>query len=92
MWYEILPSFFIIAGLFSVPPVVTYATNMLMLGQPFRRKYEGNFNLFQICRDSRINNGKSPYGFVGLENIPDDIVASTKGGKEDSKNDSSRNC
>ncbi|KAL6436695.1 hypothetical protein ACFW04_004853 [Cataglyphis niger] len=70
MWYEILPSMFIVGLVPVVPQIAAYYLNQYFLGNPMRRDMRDIWDRNMFTRDFRIDG--APWKNRGLENIPDD--------------------
>ncbi|KAJ0182216.1 hypothetical protein K1T71_001585 [Dendrolimus kikuchii] len=69
MWYEILPSFFVLTAAVGIPSIALYHIHNLTIGNHYRRTLLERWdrNLYQ--RDMRLTG--NPYVVNGLESIPD---------------------
>lgn len=65
MWYEILPSFFIITGALALPSYAAYFMGWLVFGHPYRRCLDDRDQRRWYLRD--IDRFGGPYNFVGLD-------------------------
>ncbi|CAH3953476.1 unnamed protein product [Pieris brassicae] len=70
MWYEILPSFFIITAGIGLPGWGLYHIHNLTLGNHYRRGLHTFWERKQYHRDTRLTG--NPYIVNGLEKIPDE--------------------
>lgn len=69
MWFEILPTIFIIAGSLAVPQYCGAVINYIFKENLFSRSLGNDELQLQYFRDSRLTG--SPYRVAGLENVPD---------------------
>uniref|UniRef100_U5EL55 NADH dehydrogenase [ubiquinone] 1 alpha subcomplex subunit 1 n=1 Tax=Corethrella appendiculata TaxID=1370023 RepID=U5EL55_9DIPT len=69
MWFEILPSFGIIAGILSVPGFALYGLHKVFLGNAYSRNMDERFERAMYQRDERLTG--CTYTLNGLESIPD---------------------
>ncbi|KAM3958607.1 NADH dehydrogenase [ubiquinone] 1 alpha subcomplex subunit 1-like [Aphomia sociella] len=69
MWYEILPSFFIITAAIGLPGWGLYHIHNLALGNHFRRSLLDRWDRCMYQRDLRLTG--DVYKPNGLESIPD---------------------
>jgi len=70
MWFEILPSAFIITGAMAVPYFAMYGVNKWYLGNAYRRNLDARFDRVMYQRDFRLTN--DPYLMNGLNAVPDE--------------------
>ncbi|CAH2050953.1 unnamed protein product, partial [Iphiclides podalirius] len=69
MWYEILPSAFIITAALGLPGWGLYHIHNLYLGNHYRRSLDDRWDRMLYQRDTRLVN--DAYTVLGLENLPD---------------------
>uniref|UniRef100_A0A6M2E1Q6 NADH dehydrogenase [ubiquinone] 1 alpha subcomplex subunit 1 n=1 Tax=Xenopsylla cheopis TaxID=163159 RepID=A0A6M2E1Q6_XENCH len=70
MWFEILPSFAIIATALYIPSLASYHMHKLVNGNPFLRDLGTRYQRRLYQRDEMLT--KDPYVLNGLEVIPDE--------------------
>ncbi|CAG9136288.1 unnamed protein product [Plutella xylostella] len=70
MWYEILPSFFIITAGIGIPGWGLYHLHNLSLGNHFRRSMVDRWDRAAYQRDMRLTG--NPYNVNGLDSLPDE--------------------
>ncbi|XP_068626566.1 NADH dehydrogenase [ubiquinone] 1 alpha subcomplex subunit 1 [Battus philenor] len=69
MWYEALPSVFIITAALGLPGWGLYHIHNLVLGNHYRRSMVQRWDRMLYARDTRLVN--DAYITRGLETIPD---------------------
>ncbi|KAJ8735982.1 hypothetical protein PYW08_006638 [Mythimna loreyi] len=70
MWYEILPSAFIITAALGLPGWGLYHIHNLVVGNHFRRNLNDRWDRQLYQRDLRLTG--NPYKVAGLETIKDE--------------------
>ncbi|KAK4315945.1 hypothetical protein Pmani_012857 [Petrolisthes manimaculis] len=70
MWYNILPSAAIVAGVLAVPAVVMAGLHKLYYGNIYQRSLVQEWQRASYLRDERITG--QGFRSAGLENIPDE--------------------
>uniref|UniRef100_S4NGQ8 NADH dehydrogenase [ubiquinone] 1 alpha subcomplex subunit 1 n=1 Tax=Pararge aegeria TaxID=116150 RepID=S4NGQ8_9NEOP len=69
MWYEILPTFFIITAGLGLPGLGLYHIHNLTLGNHHRRSLNSRLDRVNYMRDQRLTG--NPYKINGLDSLPD---------------------
>ncbi|CAG0921195.1 unnamed protein product [Notodromas monacha] len=70
MWWECLPSFFIIIGALAVPGQLAFVVNKLAFDHKFRRDRTEDYQRMYLLRDLRLTGNY--YKHEGLDALPDE--------------------
>ncbi|XP_045592506.1 NADH dehydrogenase [ubiquinone] 1 alpha subcomplex subunit 1 [Procambarus clarkii] len=70
MWFNIIPSFLLVAGCLGVPAIANVLIHKLVYNNIYQRELVNERQRFLFLRDGRLSG--NPFRPLGLETIPDE--------------------